>query len=145
MSSLPPDLTGRFWSYVNDRRSIDGLTVVHTTTSSIEAERADRILLMDSGSLLSQGAPADLQTAHGVETLLIEAADPESVRRTLRGIFDVAFEETAEGLRISTPDAAHIAAHLFRHPSGGFRSVLIRRPTMWDVLESLKKPRENRN
>ncbi len=73
----------------------------------------------------------------GREIVLIEAADPEAVQRTLRGIFDVVMEETPEGLRVSAADAVPIAAYLFRHPAGGFRSVFIRRPTLWDVLNTI--------
>jgi ABC-2 type transport system ATP-binding protein len=135
---LPDPIQERFWRHVDDRRAVEGLTVVHATTSGAEVERADRVLMLDGGRILAVGGPAELQAAAGQEALIIEAADPEAIRRTLRGLFDVALEETDAGLRVSVPEAAPVVAHLFRHPSAGFRSVLVTRPSLWEVYEKLR-------
>jgi len=137
-SFLPDETQARFWRFVDDRRAAEGLTVIHATTSESEAEAADRVLILDAGRALARGTPRELQDAHGGETLMIEAADPDAIRRTLRGMYDVVLEETARGLRLSVPDAVPAVAHLFRHPSAGFRAVSICRPGMWDVYRALR-------
>jgi ABC-type multidrug transport system ATPase subunit len=137
-SLLPGPALERFWRHVDDRRAVEGITVVHATTSESEAEPADRVVMLDAGRILAIGSAAELQAASGQEALVIEAADPEAIRRTLRGQFEVAIEETMGGLRVSVPDAAPAVAHLFRHPVGGFQSVLIVRPSLWAVHETLR-------
>lgn len=135
---LPEAILQRVGHYLDDRRSVDGMTVIHATTVADEAESADRVLLLDDGGAIATGSPAELQEAHGREIVMIDAADPESIRRTLRGIDDVVLEETAEGLRISVPEAAPAVARLFRHPSPGFRSAFIRRTSLWDIFETVR-------
>lgn len=138
MAALPSPLAGGLRAYLDARRAADGLTVIQATTDSEEAERADRVLMLDAGRPLAFASPADLLAGQPADTLVVEAADPEAVQRTLRGIFDVEIAETRDGLRFSTADGLAATAHLFRHPAGGVRAVYLRRPTLWDVLERLK-------
>ena len=136
--SLPPGVAGKIYSYLDARRTKDGLTLVHATTLSSEAERADRVLLLDAGCPLAFDTPDQLISNHSADTVTIEAADPDAVQRTLRGIFDVEIEATDGGLTFRAADGMATAAHLFRHPPGGVRTVYVQRPTLWDVIEMLK-------
>lgn len=137
LAALAARLRKRLQEYLNARRAKDGLTLIHATTRSEEAEKADRVLLLEEGRTLAWGKPEALLADFGVDTLMIEAADPQAVRRTLRGIFDVEITETEDGLRFSALDGIATTAHLFRHPAGGVRTVYVRRPNLWDVLEKL--------
>lgn len=136
--SLPIPIAERLFQHVNARRAAEGLTVLYATTSSSEAERADRVLLLDNGCLLADEAPDPLISRHTRETLTIEATDPAAVQRTLRGLFDIRMEETGEGLRFTVEEGLAATAYLFRHPSGGVRTIYIKRPTLWDVLDALR-------
>lgn len=136
-ASLPARLRKRLQDYLDARRAEDGLTLIHATTRSEEAEKADRVLLLAEGRALAWGKPEALLADHAVDTLTVEAADPQAVRRTLRGIFDVEITETGDGLRFSALDGIATTAHLFRHPAGGVRTVYVRRPNLWDVLDRL--------
>jgi ABC-type multidrug transport system ATPase subunit len=135
---LPPELSGKICHYLDARRAKDGLTLVHATTVSSEAERADRVLLLDAGCPLAFDTPDQLIGNHSADTVTIEAADPDAVQRTLRGIFDVEIEAIDGGLTFRAADGMATAAHLFRHPPGGVRTVYVQRPTLWDVIETLK-------
>ena len=130
---LPDALQADLRRFLDDRRAVDGLTVVHATTSSNEAETASCIALMDSGVMLAVATPSELRDRFCDDSLIIEATDPDSIRRTLRGIFNVVLEEEPDGLRVSVPEAVSAVAHLFRHPGEGLRSVFIRRQSMWDI------------
>jgi ribosome-dependent ATPase len=138
ISALAPGVADKIFSYLEARRAKDGLTVVHATTASSEAERADKVLLLDAGCPLAFEPPEQLIGRHSADTVTLEAADPEAVQRTLRGIFDVEIEATAKGLIFKAADGMATAAHLFRHPPGGVRTVYVQRPTLWDVIETLK-------
>jgi len=134
-TTLPVPLADRLRAHLDARRAEDGLTVVQATTNADEAEQADRALLLEAGRPLVFAAPADLLARHAADTLIVEAADPEAVQRTLRGIFDVKIAETRDGLRFSATDGLGVTAHLLRHPAGGVRTVYLRKPTLWDVLK----------
>jgi ABC-2 type transport system ATP-binding protein len=138
-AGLPTPDAERLRAYLEGRSRKFGLSVILATTRSEEAEQADRVLLMDEGHPLAIGSPAELLSRHATDVVTVEAADPEAVRKTLRGVFDVEITETGRGLRFATQDGVQTAAHLFRHPAGGPRVVYVRRPTLWDVIERLKE------
>lgn len=138
IARLPEPVTAHLFAYLDACREREGMAVVHATTSSAEAERADRVLMLARGHALDLAPPSELLARHAPERLCVEAADPEAVQRTLRGIFDVEIMETGEGLRFSAADGVATAAHLFRHPAGGIRAVYLRRPSLWEVHEKLR-------
>jgi ABC-type multidrug transport system ATPase subunit len=139
--ALPMPLMERLETHLADRQAADGLTVFQATVFSATAEQADRVWIMDGGELLVDDNPARLLAAHGRHELVIEASDPETVQRTLRGIFDVEITPTRNGLRLRAADGMETAAGLFRQPSGGVRVVTVQPPSLWDVMESLQKGR----
>ncbi len=115
-----------------------GAAVVHSTTSSVEAEMADFVLLLDEGRTLAHGTPEQLMKAHGKDTVIVEALYPEDVRKTLRGIFDVEVMETEKGIRFRAMDGQSHAAKLLRAPAGGVRTIYLKKPDLWDVWEDIR-------
>lgn len=137
-SSLPEPWRRKAWEILDDERGLRGLAIVHATCCSSEAETADQVLVLDGGIPLAVGRPDDLLRQYAAEEVLIEAAEAGEVQHTLRGIFDVRMVETAEGLRCETAEGCEVAAHVFRHPAGGARVVLVRRGDLWKVFERLR-------
>lgn len=137
-SSLALPRQERLREFLNGLRASQDLCVIQATIHSEEAERADRVLMLDRGSLLACAPPEEMQRQYATDRIVVEAADPRAVQKTLRGIYDLQITETRDGLRLSAMDGLATAAHLFRHPSGGVRTVYIHRPTLWEVLEALR-------
>jgi ABC-type multidrug transport system ATPase subunit len=86
---------------------------VLTTHYLAEAEVADRILILNHGQVVAQGAPAQITTHLGGESLEIDAADREALRRELMRL-GARFEQGTDGsLRVSLagrPAAALVQA-----------------------------------
>lgn len=137
-AALPLPVWERLREFLNDLRASQDLCVIQATLHSEEAERADRVLILDRGCLLACAQPEELQRQYAADRIVVEAADPRAVQKTLRGIYDLQITETRDGLRFSATDGLATAAHLFRHPAGGVRTVYIHRPTLWEVLEALR-------
>ena len=68
-SGVDPLARDRFWELLVDLSRNQGVTIFVSTHFMNEAERCDRISLMDSGRVLATGTPADLIKARGVATL----------------------------------------------------------------------------
>ncbi len=68
-SGVDPLARDRFWQALIDLSRNQGVTIFVSTHFMNEAERCDRIALMDSGRVLATGAPAALVKARGVATL----------------------------------------------------------------------------
>jgi len=137
LTATPEPNRDKLLEYLNGRRAADGLAVVHATCSSRDAELSDRVLILDAGEALALEATGALLRDHAPETVTVEAADPSSVQRTLRGIFDVSVVQTRDGLRFTAVNPEDVAAHLFRHPAGGVRVVYSARGDLWQVHAAL--------
>lgn len=68
-SGVDPLARDRFWEALIDLSRNQGVTIFVSTHFMNEAERCDRISLMDSGRVLATGKPAELTRARGVATL----------------------------------------------------------------------------
>jgi ribosome-dependent ATPase len=68
-SGVDPVARDRFWKELIDLSRNQGVTIFVSTHFMNEAERCDRISLMDSGRVLATGRPSELIAARGVDTL----------------------------------------------------------------------------
>jgi ribosome-dependent ATPase len=68
-SGVDPLARDRFWEALIDLSRKQGVTIFVSTHFMNEAERCDRISLMDSGRVLATGTPTELVKARGVATL----------------------------------------------------------------------------
>ena len=68
-SGVDPLARDRFWELLVDLSRNQGVTIFVSTHFMNEAERCDRISLMDSGRVLATDTPADLIKARGAATL----------------------------------------------------------------------------
>ena len=68
-SGVDPLARDRFWEALIDLSRKQGVTIFVSTHFMNEAERCDRISLMDSGRVLATGTPAQLVASRGVATL----------------------------------------------------------------------------
>ncbi|HEY8256123.1 MAG TPA: ABC transporter ATP-binding protein [Gemmatimonadales bacterium] len=100
---LDPEHRERIWSILEGQRRDSGTTVLFSTHYLVEAEPADRAILLARGEVVADGAPAELRAAVGDEVADIEGPGASrlldalrargavvSVRRTERG-FRVGF------------------------------------------------------
>lgn len=62
----------------------DGITIVVTTSYLDEAERCDRVALLDEGRVLAIDTPTALQRSRGGFVFAVEADDPRAIRDALR-------------------------------------------------------------
>ena len=68
-SGVDPLARDRFWEALIDLSRKKGVTIFVSTHFMNEAERCDRVALMDSGRVLAAGAPAELVKARRAATL----------------------------------------------------------------------------
>ncbi|RDC71094.1 ATP-binding cassette domain-containing protein [Rhodovulum sp. 12E13] len=68
-SGVDPVARDRFWALLAELSRDDGVTIFVSTHFMNEAERCDRVSLMHAGQVLAVGAPDDLRTDRGAETL----------------------------------------------------------------------------
>src|ERR1700739_862212 len=68
-SGVDPLARDRFWELLIDLSRKEGVTIFVSTHFMNEAERCDRLSLMDSGRVLATDTPSGLIAARGAATL----------------------------------------------------------------------------
>ena len=108
-SGVDPLARDRFWEALIDLSRNQGVTIFVSTHFMNEAERCDRIALMNSGRVLAIGAPASLVNARGVATLedaFISYLEEATGSRASAKKIDVARAKTAEPPRPAAPESS---------------------------------------
>jgi ABC-2 type transport system ATP-binding protein len=80
------------WAYLAEIRRQYETTIVLTTHYLEEAEAAERILILDHGQVVAQGAPAQVKAQFAGESLELDATDRDALRRELTAL-GARFEE----------------------------------------------------
>lgn len=111
-----------------------GSTIVLTTHYLDEAARlCDRLVIMDNGRILEEGAPPDLVRRHAGEEI-VEVDKTDTVITCLKGM-DVPFEVAGDAVLVSTDRAHEIARILLERCRP--RKMLTRPATLEDVFLKL--------
>jgi ribosome-dependent ATPase len=130
-SGVDPLARDQFWEALIDLSRREGVTIFVSTHFMNEAERCDRISLMDSGRVLATGSPAELVEARGTATL--------------EDAF-ISYLQAAAGSRAAVteapaPSAAIVpAAHQPAPQQSGFSLQRLFAYTIREALELLRDP-----
>jgi lipooligosaccharide transport system ATP-binding protein len=113
-----------------------GVTLVLTTHYMDEAEQlCDRLVVMDKGQVVAEGAPYDLVRAHStreVVELRFVSAEPDVAARTIADLGE-RVEVLPDRLLLYTDDGDAAAAEVVRRGLAS-RAMLVRRSTLEDVF-----------
>ncbi|HYG63266.1 MAG TPA: ATP-binding cassette domain-containing protein, partial [Thermoanaerobaculia bacterium] len=133
-TGLDPGARRDLWDTLESLRA-GGVTVLLTTHSMEEADRCDRLALLDRGSLVAEGTPAALKEEVGGDVVTLTGRDPESLARDLAARFPGLAPAVWEGAVQITRERAHeLVARLVEALPGRIDSVTVARPSLEDVF-----------
>jgi ABC-2 type transport system ATP-binding protein len=139
-TGLDPRSREQVWGTV--RQLVDeGVTILLTTQYLEEADQlADRIAVLDGGSIVAEGTADELKATIGGELLRIELADDESYVRAVAHLDAERTDERLRSIEVPTDGTpAEILAMLARLEREGLavRKVTTVHPSLDDVFFSL--------
>ncbi|MGL4173110.1 MAG: ATP-binding cassette domain-containing protein [Actinomycetota bacterium] len=143
-TGLDPRSRSEMWGVIADLVA-GGTTLLLTTQYLEEADRlADRIVVVDRGTVIAEGTADDLKAQLGGERLELVAADSrqlEAIRSLLAelGSGEVTVDEHTRQLSVPARGTALLVEALRRLDTAGLvvSDVALRRPTLDDVFLSL--------
>jgi ABC-2 type transport system ATP-binding protein len=136
-TGLDPGARRDLMRYLRELRDEAGMTVVVTTHYLEEAERCDRVGVVDRGHLVALDAPSALTAAVGGDVVVVQPADVGALQDKVRAKFGL------EGVRIDgTLRLEHARGHeLVRDLVDAFpddvQSITFGKPTLEDVFVRL--------
>ncbi|MBW3660518.1 MAG: ABC transporter ATP-binding protein [Gemmatimonadetes bacterium] len=112
----------------------EGAAVLVATHLMEEAERCDRVAILDRGSLVALGAPAALKREIRGEVITLEAEEPDRLAAAIAERFDVETRVVERTVRIERRDGAGFVPRLAEAFPGLIRSITVGKPTLEDVF-----------
>ena len=132
-TGLDPGARADLWHYLRTLQQ-QGVTVVLTTHLLEEAERADRIAIMDQGKLAALDTPTALQAAVGGDAITIRTSDPEKLANRIGQQFDCAPTVIDGSVRLEQPDGHQWIGRLMETCGEEIDAITLGKPTLEDVF-----------
>jgi ABC-2 type transport system ATP-binding protein len=136
-TGLDPAARREFFALLTRLRESDGVTIVLTTHYMEEAERCDRIGILDQGRLVAIAPPGELKQRVGGDVMVISAAAPEALAQKIAQRLQVRAALVDGTLRIERPRGHELVARLVDEFGGEIESITFGRPTLEDVFVHL--------
>jgi ABC-2 type transport system ATP-binding protein len=133
-TGLDPGARSDLWSYLRQIRDEDGVTVVLTTHLLEEADKVDRLAILDRGRLVALDTPERLRATVGGDSIMIEADDAAELARAIGQRFGVATAVVDGRVRLELAKGHEWIARLVEAFPGRVRSLTLGQPTLEDVF-----------
>lgn len=133
-TGLDPGIRRDFWRDLERLRTAEGMTVLLTTHLMEEADRCDRVVILDRGRIVGDAAPEELVRGMGSDVITIRTRAPEAL------IQDIAegsamSPQLLDGAVVIACDDGNVAmAELIDRYRERIDSITLGRPTLEDVF-----------
>ncbi|MBI2194877.1 MAG: ATP-binding cassette domain-containing protein [Planctomycetes bacterium] len=130
------DPVGRldFWDYLGRVQSQRKVTILLTTHFMEEAEKSDRLGILDGGKLVGMGTPAELKAQVGGDVISVGCKEPEALRSQILEKFGVEAVLMDRLVRIERPRGHEFIPSLIEAFPGQVVAVTYGKPTLEDVF-----------
>ena len=133
-TGLDPGARRDLWDALLSLRGRDGLTVLMTTHILEEAERCDRVAILDRGELMAVGTPAALKGTIGGDIVSIETAAPAELAEAIRARWGAEARVVDGTVRLERAEGHRFVPLLIEAHVGRIDAVTVGRPTLEDVF-----------
>src|SRR5579863_1894008 len=122
---LDPQTRSSIWTYINELRTREDITIFLTTHYMDEAEHCDRIGIIDQGKIVVLDTPEALKASVGTDRVQIQTADDARAISEIREKFSVEAAVHDGAVTLSVPGGEEFVPRLFRELSVAIKSVNI--------------------
>ena len=135
-TGLDPAARLDWWRVLQTLRDQTGLTAILTTHLLDEAEKCDRLAVLDRGKLLADDTPAALRGRVGGEVVRLSGPDLPALQRALSAE-GVASSVVDGELRVERPDGRALLGRWVASHADLIASAAVSRPTLEDAFVTL--------
>ena len=133
-TGLDPGARRRFWDDLDILRQTYGTTLILTTHFIEEAERCDRIGILDRGRLIAEGTPEALKRTVGCEVITLETRDSKSLQLQIEKVVGRDVQIIDGQVRIPCDDGQQLLAQLYPLLREEVQAMTLSVPTLEDVF-----------
>jgi ABC-2 type transport system ATP-binding protein len=134
-TGLDPGARRDLWQYLQMLRDEEHVSVLVTTHLMEEAERCDRLAIMNEGNLVALGTPAELKSEIGGDVILLDAAnDAGLLAAHIRSRFRVETTVLGNQVRIERESGHRFVPDLVEAFPGEIQAISVSKPALEDVF-----------
>ena len=134
-TGLDPGARRDLWQYLQILRDEEHVSVLVTTHLMEEAERCDRLAIMNEGNLVALGTPAELKSEIGGDVILLDAAhDAGLLAQEIRSRFHVDTTVLGNQVRIERNAGHRFVPDLVEAFPGEIQAISVSKPALEDVF-----------
>src|ERR1700678_4844301 len=136
-TGLDPGARRDMWQYLRTLRDQEGVSILVTTHLMEEAEHCDRLAILNQGTLVGLGSPAQLKSAIGGDVVLFETASEEAARGLAVRIgarFAVQPNVLGKTIRLERPEGHRMVTAVVEAFPGEVDGISVARPSLEDVF-----------
>jgi ABC-2 type transport system ATP-binding protein len=134
-TGLDPGARRDLWQYLQMLRDEEHVSVLVTTHLMEEAERCDRLAIMNEGNLVALGTPAELKSEIGGDVILLDAAhDAGLLADHIRARFDVEATVLGNQVRIEREGGHRFVPDVVEAFPGEIQAISVSKPALEDVF-----------
>ncbi|MHB8215254.1 MAG: ABC transporter ATP-binding protein [Candidatus Sulfotelmatobacter sp.] len=134
-TGLDPGARRDLWQYLQMLRDEERVSVLVTTHLMEEAERCDRLAIMNEGNLVALGTPAELKAEIGGDVILLDAAhDAGALAEHIRARFHVETTVLENQVRMEREGAHRFVTEIVEAFPGEIEALSVSKPALEDVF-----------
>lgn len=133
-TGLDPGARADLWEYLCRLQGEFGVTVVLTTHLLEEADKADRLAILNEGRLVALDTPDALRASVGGDTITIETADAPGLATEIAARLGGSPAVVDGSVRLSQSDPHQWLARLMETFAGRIEAIRLAKPTLEDVF-----------
>ncbi|HWX56758.1 MAG TPA: ABC transporter ATP-binding protein [Verrucomicrobiae bacterium] len=133
-TGLDPGARRDLWQYLQELRSQENVSVLVTTHLMEEAERCDRLAILNAGEIVALGTPANLRSEIGGDVIVLETANANSLALRIEQKFRLAAQVIDAKVRMERKDGHRFVTDLMESFPGEIQSISVSKPTLEDVF-----------
>ncbi|UCG10617.1 MAG: ATP-binding cassette domain-containing protein [Dehalococcoidia bacterium] len=134
---LDPQTRNRIWEYILDLRQREGVTIFLTTHYMDEAQKADRLAVIDYGRLIAMDTPEKLKRMVGKDIISVKTADNDNAAEVIRLRYQTEIRRDGNELIFSVTNGEEFLPKFIRAFDIKIQSISLRRPSLDDVFLKL--------
>ncbi len=133
-TGLDPGARRDLWQYLRLLRDEEQVTILVTTHLMEEAERCDRLAILNEGKLVALGTPAELKQEIGGDVILLDTEDPDGLAERIRIRFRVNPQVLDGQVRLEREQGHRFVTDVVEAFPGQVHAISISKPSLEDVF-----------
>jgi ABC-2 type transport system ATP-binding protein len=133
-TGLDPGARRDLWQYLAILRDEEHVTVLVTTHLMEEAERCDRLAILNEGKVVALGTPNELKREIGGDVILLDARDPDSLATRVRERFHLDAQVLQGQVRLEREHGHRFITDVVEAFPGEIEAISVSKPTLEDVF-----------